>query len=620
MDGDFSKIKVIDQFLGYVSSYDKTKVQPNVLVSGSKNVYKKINGNISVRDGLKRRGTADSTISQVSSEYVYRTSWGDQYLMWVANGKLQVEIETATGTYTWFTLMTTSATRWVFDLWWDNTLKKNKVIMVNGSSNIYAWAGGVTQISSTTVNTITKTGTATWTEDHFESTGGAGTVVINGTTYSYTGGAGTTTLTGVTPDPTGEANGSWVLSGVVTNSNKPAASFPADFIKVVNNRAFVGSYTSQLVYISSSTDYTNYTIPGSIIPGSPNLLTLDGVGKGIAVRQGNAHVSFGTDGWVEVTFPTYTDAAGVLLEQITPILKPVQAMGAALAHEFIANNGDNFYYISQDQQLRYFGAANTSFTTVYPCLSQEVYSEFQDEDFDGGGIKVIADRTYITAPNTGNVWIYQTRQSINQDGVVVAERLWYPPFVLNATRIDEMGGNVLAFSNANPQVYYVWGTDQWFDDSPSDEELPYECIAAFPYMSFGGQRQILQNFQRLYTEGYLATGSPLNVLVNYDYLGSTRQYMATVNSTNQSATLYQNSIPSMGETSIGSTPIGDVVSSEGQGYPKFRAINMFAQQNCFEYQKIYYSDEANSRWEITATGTDAGFAGYSPTQIINKLQ
>ena len=84
-------------------------------------------------------------------------------------------------------------------------------------------------------------------------------------------------------------------------------------------------------------------------------MTLDGVGKGIAVRQGNAHVSFGTDGWVEVTFPTYTDATGVLLEQITPVLKPVQALGAALAHEFIANNGDNFVYLAQDQQLRYFG-------------------------------------------------------------------------------------------------------------------------------------------------------------------------------------------------------------------------------------------------------------------------
>lgn len=619
LPNDFDNIELTTQFGGYFSSYDKTKIVPNVLVGGSKNVYKKINGNIGVRDGLKRRGTADSTYSAVSSEYVYRTSWGDQYLMWVSNGKLQVEIETATNTFTWYTLMNTTATRWVFDIWWDNTLKKNKVIAVNGTDNLYAWAGGVTTIASTTINTITKTGTATWTEDHFESTGGAGTVVINGTSYAYTGGAGTTTLTGVTPDPTGEANGSYVLSGIVTTGSKPAASYPSDFLKVVNNRAFIGSYTSQLVYISSSTDYTNFTIPGSIVPGSPNILTLDGVGKGIAVRQGNAHVSFGTDGWVEVTFPTYTNSTGVLLEQITPVLKPVQALGAALAHEFIGNNGDNFVYLAQDQQLRYFGGANTSFTTVYPALSQEIYTELQAEDFDGGGIKIISDRTYLTAPNTGNVWIYQARQNINAEGIVVAERLWYPPFVLNATRIDEINGEIVAFSNANPQVYYVWETNQWYDDSPSDEPLPYTCIAAFPYVSAGNQRQIVQNFQRLYTEGYLATGSPLYALINYDYLGSTAKVTAPVNTTARPATLYQTTVPSLGDTSNGETPIGDVVTDQNLGYPKFRSINMFSPQNCFEYQKVYFSDEADSRWEILATGTDARTAGVDPVQLVNKM-
>lgn len=613
---DFENIEVISQFGGYFSSYDKTKIASNVLVGGSKNVYKKINGNIAVRDGLKRRGTANSTFSAVSSEFVYRTSWGDTLPLWVSDGELQVEIETATDTFTWFTLMTTTATRWVFDIWWDNTLKKNKVIAVNGSDDLFSWAGGVTQILSTTSGTITKTGTATWTEDHFE--GATGNVVINGTTYAYTGGTGTTTLTGVTPDPTSEANNSYVFSGVVTTSNKPASGFNSDFLKVVNNRAFIGSYTSQLIYISSSTDFTNFTIPSPIVPGSPNLLTLDGIGKGVGVRQGNAHVSFGTDGWVEVTFPTYTNSSGVLLEQITPILKPVQSLGAALAHEFIANNADDFIYIAQDQQLRYFGGANTAFTTVYPCLSQEIYTELQSEDFDGGGVKIIGDRTYITAPNTGNVWVYQVRQSISPEGVVIAERLWYSPFVLNATRIDEIGGNVVAFSNSNPQVYYVWDTNQWFDDSPSDEALPYTCVAAFPYISVGNDRQLVQNFKNLYTEGYIGTGSPLYAIVNYDYLGSTTQYSAPVNTTERSATLYQTSVPSLGETSIGSTPIGDILTDESEDYPKFRGINQFSPQNCFEYQKIYYSDSADSRWEILGTGTDARLAGVDPVQIINK--
>jgi len=175
------------------------------------------------------------------------TSWNETYPIWVADSKLQVEVDEV-----WYTLASSlTETRYVFDKWWDNTLKKDKAVFVNGNDYIQSWAGGVTTISSTTANTITKTGTATWIEDHFE--GSTGSVVINGTTYAYTGGSTTTTLTGVTPSPVGEANGSVVLSAVVTSSSKPAAGFSSDFCKVVNNRLFVGSYTSRLVYISSST-------------------------------------------------------------------------------------------------------------------------------------------------------------------------------------------------------------------------------------------------------------------------------------------------------------------------------------------------------------------------------
>ena len=38
---DFTGINAVTDFGGYFSSYDKTKITTNVLVGGSKNVYKK---------------------------------------------------------------------------------------------------------------------------------------------------------------------------------------------------------------------------------------------------------------------------------------------------------------------------------------------------------------------------------------------------------------------------------------------------------------------------------------------------------------------------------------------------------------------------------------------------
>lgn len=622
MARDISSIKnfefpnLLNNFGGYNSSRDKTNINEAFYVGGSQNVYKKINGNLANRPGLQRRGEANSTFSEVSSEFVWYTSWGETYPMWVTNSTLQVEVNEV-----WYTIQgSLTATRYVFDKWWDNTLKKDKAVFVNGSSNIYSWAGGVTTIASTTVNTITKTGTATWTEDHFESTAGAGSVIINGTTYAYTGGSGTTTLTGVTPDPTGEANGSTVLSAVVTSASKPAAGFPGDFCKVVNNRLYVGSYTSRLVYISSSTDYTNFTIPSSIIPGSPNLLTLDGTGKGIAIRKGTPYVSFGTNGWVSVTFPTYTNSSGVLLEQITPVLLPVANLAAAYAHEFIDNVGDNIIYLDQNQQVRQLGDTNNNFFTTYPTLSQEIYTELQEETFTGGNLRCIGEFIYITAPNTGTTYLYQNRTMIDPSGQVVSERVWHSPFIWNASRVDEIDGRVVAFSNANPQVYYTWDTDQYYDDSPSDEELPYTSILAFAYRT-NNRRQGLTSFDKVFTEGYITPGTELELTINYNFNGASGQIEVPINSTSRPAYLFETNYPSLGDSPLGTHPLGDVLGTgEMTNLVKFKNINSIGLNNVFEYQLIYSSESANDQWEILATATNARVEDEQNSGfIINKL-
>ena len=55
---NFNFENIISEFGGYNSANDKTKVNPALMVSGSLNVYKKINGNIANRPGLARRGAA----------------------------------------------------------------------------------------------------------------------------------------------------------------------------------------------------------------------------------------------------------------------------------------------------------------------------------------------------------------------------------------------------------------------------------------------------------------------------------------------------------------------------------------------------------------------------------
>lgn len=607
---DFDR-RLISEFAGYNSTLDPTKIAINFYVRGSQNIYKKVSGNLTVRQGQKLYIPTDTTQSPISSEFVWNTSWGSTFTLYISNGKLYV----LSGTTPYVLLSGLTKTRYVFDKWWDNSLKKDVCLFVKGDSDIQKWGGGFGLISSTTLNTIVLDRTVV-----AAVLPANGSVVVNGTTYTYSGSSGST-LTGVSGNPTGEANGSGVLEAVTTTSNKPAATFTNDFIKVINNRLYVGSYTSRLIYISNSSDYTDFSIPNPIIPGSANLLTLDATGKGISVRSGNPFIGYGTSEWVEVTFPTSTNATGVIIEQITPSIFPVAKNAAPLAHEFISTSGDNIIYLSQDQQLRTIGNTNDLFFAAYPSLSLDVNTELSQENFTGGGVKCIGEFTYITAPDSGKTYLYQVRERIDDRGVKVNERLWHSPFIWNLSRIDDIGGVTYGFSNANPQIYQLWDTNQWHDDSPSGENLPYECILAFAYRNIG--RYNLLQFDKNYTEGYLTTGTPLNFTINYNYLGALAQINGVINSIQQPVYTFGTPLASLGDSSLGTKPLGDELNDNpfntGE-LVKFKCINSLSLPTCFEYQVIYQSNAADAQWEILATGTNQVLADQDATFIINKIR
>lgn len=604
-------------FLGYVSSVDRTNVAPGVIVRGSKNVYKKLSGTIAVRPGQKRRGEADATIAGIKTAFIWNTSLATVRPMRTVDGKLQVESSIADGsTLVWYDLITglteTQVSAFVYDTWWNNSLKKDVLLFVYGTDNLQMWQGGIGKISSTTVNTIVLT--ATVASQGFDT--GSGSVVINGTTYAYTGSSGST-LTGVTPDPSGEANGSVVLSAVVTTTNSPAQDFLNDFIKVINNQLYVGSYTSRLIYISADDDYTDFTTVTPPIAGSPDLLTLDSLGKGIGVKDGAAHIFGGTQDLYIVTFQNITVGTD-LTRQTNVDKKTLAGLEAALGHNFITNVGDDLVWLSQDHDLKFYGTFRNLSTPVFPTLSLPVRDELQQENFTGGAISAIGQIIYITAPTNGAVWLHNTRVSVSPEGNVFADRFWHAPFIWNLSRIVEIDGVVYGASNANPQFYQLWDTEQWYDDSPSGDPLPYTCIAAFPYLQLK-DRALLLNGNMAYYEGYMAQGSIVEAAVVLDYKGASGIYPTVLNSPMSSATFFTGNIgASLGDSSLGDNPLGDGISDileSQENLPKFRVIQTVTPTDAFESQLRVFSTVANSRWEILCLGTNFNESNSYPVFI-----
>lgn len=706
-------------FKGYVSALDPTAAGVGVLIGGSQNTLKLLDGNVGNRPGLKRRGTADATIASVTSSTEWYTSLGAVIPLRVTQeNKLQFESDIADGeTLVWYDLMTgLDSTRFVFDTWWDNTLKKDTLLFVKFDNNTYSWQGGIAKLESSNTSdasgiiatmTLAATGASYAVNDTLTIAGGGGsgatatvdsvsatgavtsfTLVTRGTGYSNTSGAATTTsgggtgatititvatgaieldrdptaagfapsgsvlingntytygsvsgnfLLGISPDPTSEADDSVVFSTVVTHSNKPTGAtdnFTNDFIKVVTNQLHVGSYNSRLIYVSDQSDYTDFTVPAVRAPGDPDLLTLDSSARGITVQKGSsdgsghAVVSGGLGDWYTFLRENVT-VGSTLTEQVTVVRSQSADLATALAHEFIEIVGDTLLFLDQNNQLREFGNVRNIVNPVYPLLSLDIFTELQNRDFTGGHMRAVADQgdttLYITAPNEGIDYMYQVRQKLTPNGDINSERIWQPPQVRSTSRIAVIEGVVYGYSNVNPQMYQFWNTDQYYDDSPSDEPLPYESHAIFSYLSLK-ERSSQLFFSRLYYEGYCTPGTILYSNVYLDYQGAKGIRLITINKPNDPGAVNAKFFgglnpPSLGQVSLGQIPLGDGIlppeSTSDNNLPKFRAIRSTTAKDVYEFALDVFSIDLDAHWELQVLGANMQRAPRQPTGIMS---
>lgn len=605
--------KIISEFKGYVSSIDPTKASPNILVRGSVNVYKKISGTIANRPGKKQYDPLDATLAKVDAAYVWKTSLAVTFPLRVSNAKFQF-LSNISGTDVWYDLQTSvTLTKYVFETIWDNTLKKDFLTFVRGSSDLFRWDGGVALFVSGINNTSI-------TLDRASATAGfptAGTVKINGNSYVFTGISGST-LTGVVGDPSAEPVNSVIILQVVTNATTPASGFTNDFIKVNKNQLGVGSNSSRLFYISKKTSYIDYTQSTPRVPGDGELLTLDNVGKGAAVRNGNFWISSDSE-WYEQSFNQIT--VGTTLTEQTKVDK--KFISPAYDHDFISVDDDTIVYLSSSQQLETIGTYRNLNQTSFPILSQDIYDELTEEDFSTGHLSLIDDFIYLTAPNAGRTYLHQTRTRVVENGNIISERLWHAPFIWGLSRILDIDGETIGFSNSNPQMYYLWDTEQWHDDSPTGnvaDILPYTCVMLLAYQN-GKRRQGLISFDKMYYEGYLAGN--LHEAVYYDYQGSSGLLDSVINSPESPApAFYIGTLPpSLGDASIGDNPLGDglnTLPNDQALLPKFRVIVGKNSIACFEFAPMVYSYEVDSRWEIIALGANYTLADVLPVEITKR--
>lgn len=607
--------------MGYRNREDITNLPPGVLVVGSQNVLTNVSDRIAVRQGFTLDGQASTNMGGFPSSYDWQRHTGDERNIRVGDitsvgndGKYQCRYVATAGDYYNGTTFTEGQVYWIniitgltsvnlnFAEFWDfTTEKKGFLLSVDGSSNITEWSGGITTLSSATVNTITKTGSTTWAQEGFY-TAGTRNVTINGTVYNYTGGEGTTTLTGVTPSPIAEPTQSVIFQTVRVTANSSMTAIPSTFanslIANLRNQIYIGSLVDSTVYISKINNYTDYSFSTPRIVGEGALATLDAPPIGFIAQEDKMYTTAGADYWYETQFQLSSDLAK---ESFQIVRLKTGSQQAAQSQAMISKMKNQVIFVSNEPTLDQLGRVEQILGTPQSTnISDPIKLDFDSYDFTGASVFYFRYFIYVAIPANNVVRMFN-----------LIKGYWEAPQILPVGRFSVIGGELYGHGYGISETYKMF-------DGYSDNGKSMEAIAMFSFENYG-TRTALKSFNKFYTEGYISSNTTLTLNIQYDVDGCSTNTSYDIIGSNTALVCLGSATDdsSLGKISFGKRSLGgsSTFSSSSSLPPKFRWIQTFPQTDFFEYQPSFYSVGIDQRWELLAFGGAGGVTVNIPVKI-----
>lgn len=592
--------QLVTEFKSYATKPDKSNTDPRYLVKGSKNVLINDAEKIETRLGYTRVGAAASGADPIESSFEWETSTGEERPLRCFNDEVQVYLNSV-----WETVIDSlTSVACVFDSWWNNTQKIDELLFVNGTSNLYAWSGACATLSA-----ITDATHITINEDIGESRfyASTGTIRIkdSGGTWreavysSFTGSIFTvsTDLTGFTFDDDAP-----VLQKVTTNANEPASGFASDFLKVINNHVYIGSYSSRLVYFSQNDDVTDYSFSSPRIAGEGGLLTLDDVGSGIAALD-DAPVIFSGQNFIYTVRFTEIEVSGTLSETVQVKRLKTTSGQSAISHDLITDIGNAIAYVGNDKVLRILEQAEQVETPLLRDASDIIKPDFDALNFTNGHLRFHKTRLYIAVPSSNTSYILEFRQ-LEEGGM---RRFWQPPQTLPFRRFAVIGGLIHGHSSGADETYKLF-------DGYSDNGSAIHFVAKLARLNHK-KRARLKYVDEVYVEGQIRGNSDLSVLYEFeDDGGQITSVSKTIDGTDTDIQYEQYVDPSLGVNELGVIGLtGD--ADDDADDPKFRVNHDFEPRHYFDMQATFESNDVDQGWQILAYGPNALIDGEISTAI-----
>lgn len=575
---------------------------PRYLVSGSQNMIINDQERVETRAGSELFGAANDADNPIKSEFVWKNSSGGEILLREENGVLKWY------TAGWETLLTGLSTTKIvrFDTCWNGTELIDILLFVNHSTTLYEWSGGQGTYASSTAGPNTITINETIATSRFFSSGETASIRVkdSGGTWrefavvSHTGSVFTTT-----EDPTAYtfAAGALVVQSVRTNANTPDSGFTNDFIRVFQSQAFVGSETDQRLWVSQNTDYTDYTKSTPRVAGEGDTIILDAVTIGLEIpgiketdSENKIIVFSAGDRGYKIS---YEISPGSTADREVARVKPLPIRGGqgALSQELIEKIGQTIVWVSNDNELLDLATIENQQTLGNVAISDPISPDFTAATFTNGDIKFWRNSIFITAPTDGKMFIYD-----------VSKGFWQTPQILGVRRLSVYAGSLYGHSNAANETFKLF-------TGLGDNDNPISFKAYFAYRN-AGERARLKNFNRFYTELYIAGNTTVDCSLLFEWKGSKSVQTYQLIGYNEDFLFIPTADASVGVNSLGTNPLGGLTSAD-ESTPKYRRFKPIIPIDHFEYQVRFESEEADAAFQILCSGANIELSNNIPVGI-----
>lgn len=597
----------------YRNREDVTTLPPNIMIVGSHDVLTNVSGRIASRKGYTLDGASSSVLGGILSSCDYEMHTGTTqhlragFLTSAANdGKLQYRYVASNGTVTWRDLLTSlTSASFNFTEYWDTTHLQSLLLWVNGAASITEWTGGVTTIASVTSNTITKSGTDTWAETGFYTTG-THSIMAAGVVYQYTGGHGTVTITGVTPDPTGVVSPGDIAHQVpetTANTTMSLALTQSDLIANLRNQIYVAGFNNRSIYVSAVNNYKSYSFTSPVrVVGEGALCTLDGNPTALIPQESNMYVSAGMDQWYQTQFTL--DATNAKEDFQIVRLKTGTLQGAQ-SQGLTSKIANYVTFVSNEPVLQQLGfVSNNLQVPQFVDLSYSIVNDVNSYDFTGGRVQYFQKFIYVSVPIESVMRVYNmTDSTIDPVTGSPQNHYWETPLTLPIGCFSIIDGELYGHNYNVPETYKLFS-------GYNDNGNFISSQAQFAFNSMG-ERDSSKSFEDFYLEGYISSNTTLNfgnlydldgcqTSTTYQLLGSDSQFVCVGSDDNL-----------LGKFPLGSQPLGGniVQSQPGDLPPKFRIIQTMIPVSFFEYSFGFGANGVDQQYEIVAFGP-----AWSPTK------